>query len=49
MKAKMWLIIIGKLFCMHEWKSHAKKENHYTETTEVLICENCGKVKVIKY
>lgn len=50
-----------KLYCMHNWMVHAKKEfdrhltfyNGGTKTEtiviEVLICEKCGKIKQIEY
>jgi len=53
----MWKSIIEKLFCTHSWKSHAKNiyrfdclnGNKSEQTTEVLICEKCGKIKQISY
>lgn len=49
--------MIEKLFCTHSWKSHAKNiyrfdylnNNKYEQTTEILICEKCGKIKQINY
>jgi len=53
----MWKLIIEKLFCTHNWKSHAK--NLYSnqlnnggreeKTLEVLICQKCGRIKQIMY
>lgn len=47
------------MFCSHKWKSHTKKSYEWNEkgdmintvsnTIEVLICEECGKIKKIKY
>ena len=46
----MWNLIITKLFCHHKWRTHAKDTNFRTqETVEVLICPDCGKIKIIKY
>jgi hypothetical protein len=63
--------LFEKLFCKHEWYSHAKETHEwdeietipetrfwlnpefqtisYSETTEVLICKKCGKIKIITY
>jgi Fe2+ or Zn2+ uptake regulation protein len=56
--------LLKKLFCLHKWKSHDKREftdskrSHFNPhewiktrnyTKEVLICENCGKIKHIEY
>ncbi len=57
-----------KLFCLHQWKSHAKSDQSHEFFThglaraefaptgikkhfvrEVLICERCGKIKLIEY
>lgn len=52
---------VKKFLCAHKWKFHDKKEvirtkiyvNGYKEvdnlTTEILICDNCGKIKKILY
>ncbi len=53
----MWKTIIEKLFCTHSWKSHAKNlypsnsvnNNRFEQTTEVLICQKCGRIKQINY
>jgi uncharacterized CHY-type Zn-finger protein len=41
----------NKLFCHHDWRSHALKqyENRMPSTIEQLICCNCGKIKQIEY
>jgi len=55
--------LFKKLFCLHKWETHAKKEYQWeehikgtwgkfekvSETTEILICEECGKIEKIKY
>lgn len=53
----MWKKLADKLFCRHTWKSHAKNiypsvmlnGNRNEQTIEILICENCGKIKQIYY
>ena len=53
--------LFEKWTCKHSWKSHNKQEftrkgidqyghkyNH-DYTKEVLICENCGKIKIMQY
>lgn len=53
----MWKNIIDKLFCLHSWKSIAKNiypnnwanGNRYEQTTEVFVCQKCGKFKQINY
>lgn len=49
--------IFKKWFCSHKWKSHSKQERQLLVDNvvirdyilEILICENCGKIKKIKY
>jgi len=51
--------IIDKFLCLHLWKSHAKVQTSWIEdlkevqtnihTTEILICEYCGKIKKLEY
>lgn len=54
--------LFKKLFCLHKWKLHSKKEYEWKErvvgslynetvsqTVEILICQECGKIKNIKY
>lgn len=43
--------IITKLFCKHRWISHAKQfyYNRTDSNVEILICEECGKIKQIEY
>ena len=55
-KMRMWERISKKMFCFHEWKSHAKTEEHHssslqqgTTVREVLICQKCGVIKQIQY
>ena len=53
----MWKKITEKLFCTHQWKSHAL--NTYSRdlynggkevsTNEILICQKCGKINQITY
>ncbi len=40
-----------KLFCHHKWESHAKQHynNRMPSTMEQLVCQKCGKVKLIEY
>ena len=41
-----------KWICMHKWIVHAKEPLKYAphlHYTEVLICDICGKVKIIEY
>lgn len=46
----MWKRIIDKFFCLHDYKLWAKNTEYYSHvTTEILICKNCGKVKILKY
>ena len=46
----MWKLIITKLFCHHKWATHTKDVNFRTQdTTEILICQDCGKIKILKY
>lgn len=46
----MWKLIITKLFCHHKWQNHNTKQNYRSdEITEVLICQNCGKIRILKY
>ncbi len=53
----MWKTIINKLFCLHQWKSHAKSTyrfdylngNKSEQITEIIICDKCGKIKQINY
>lgn len=53
----MWKKIVSKLFCLHQWESHAKNlysselrnGGHEEKTLEVMICKNCGKIKIIHY
>lgn len=46
----MWKLIITKLFCHHKWLTHNTKQNYRSdETTEVLICQECGKIKILRY
>lgn len=53
----MWKKIIDKLFCNHKWNSHAKNcysngefnAGRIESTSEILICEKCGKIKQINY
>ncbi len=49
--------LFEKWFCKHKWKSHSKDriQDGYFEwekssyDREVLICTNCGKIKIIEY
>ena len=53
--------LFEKIFCLHKWKSHVKdsclQETVYpfgsvhkkSFVREVLICEVCGKIKIIEY
>lgn len=53
----MWKSIVEKLFCTHQWVSHAKNlysstalnGNKAEQTVEILICKKCGKIKQILY
>lgn len=53
----MWNKIISKLFCLHSWKPFAKSNyrfdylngNKTEQTTEIIICDKCGKIKTINY
>ena len=54
-------ILFEKWLCKHKWKCHSKKqitEKYYNIivgnrtdiiTTEILICEHCGKIEKIQY
>lgn len=42
--------------CKHKWNSHAKAKRvreyetgNFEYTREVLICEKCGKIKIVDY
>ncbi len=49
--------IFEKMFCKHKWKSHAKDRMTASNMLgyekvfdrEVLICQHCGKIKIIEY
>jgi len=42
--------IIDKFICLHKWNSHAVNADYRANrTTEVLICEHCGKINKIEY
>lgn len=50
--------ILEKLLCNHVWKNHAKTTSNLLQgyrvegtisTTEILICEKCGRIKKIVY
>ena len=53
----MFRKIGAKLFCLHQWTSHAINTNINTTgngvmtqtTREILICSVCGKIKTIEY
>lgn len=54
----MWKKFISKIFCLHKWETHAKVEREAlyiqnrvvnTESTEILICTECGKIKKLVY
>lgn len=50
--------ILEKLLCNHKWIDHAKVERECApsfingrieSTTEILICEKCGRIKKLIY
>jgi hypothetical protein len=48
--------IMRKMFCFHRWKSHNNTTEHHSSPTtqgdvirEILVCENCGRIKQIQY
>lgn len=63
--------LFKKIFCLHKWVCHTKKDytwigteivegtedwynpkfesKRYGSTKEVLICKDCGKIKVLNY
>lgn len=49
----MWKRIIDKFLCLHRWESWTKVQDYQdyrTSTyTDILICKECGKIKIIKY
>lgn len=46
----MYKAMIAKWFCLHKWQTHAKHYNYRTEeTVEIIICQNCGKIKTLEY
>lgn len=47
-----------KLFCLHQWKVHAEVDLpqpmsvdnlNWCTKRQVLICPNCGEVKILNY
>ena len=53
----MFKKIAAKLFCLHQWTSHAKNDKAKSFNNgagmdvvrEILICSVCGKIKTIEY
>lgn len=46
----MWKRIIDKFLCLHRWESWTKVQDYRASTyTDILICKECGKIKIIKY
>lgn len=48
--------ILRKMICFHKWTSHNRTEEHHSSSLqqgtivrEVLICSECGKIKIIQY
>lgn len=51
----MWKKLIEKLLCMHKWQVHetvrifeTPEAKYPVSSSQVLICEHCGKIKQIK-
>jgi len=54
----MWKSLVNKLFCAHNWETHNKRDKDIVysgdrivtvETTEILKCTKCGKIKKLTY
>lgn len=51
-----WQRVMRKTFCFHKWKSHNNTTEHHSSPTmqgdtirEILVCDNCGKIRQIQY
>ena len=41
---------IEKYICLHKWDRHAMNTDYrINKTTEILICNKCGKIHKIEY
>lgn len=46
----MWKRLTEKYLCLHSWKSWASNTDYRsTITTEMVVCEKCGKIKRLEY